>query len=618
MSAHLRIEILVSVLRNNIEKEHMAKISLTKPVSGYNLAAINDNFTALEAEFQNKALYRNNPVGEPNTMENDLDLNSNDLLNVGMLNGVPIADLTDLSAYVSGAEAAAITATAASATAVVAAAEAADIVADLNMQNVLRIALIGDSMTAQNILLAPAVGDILERRLNLMGVPSKVYPCNRDGHTYFRANTVAFIGGKTAVQACIDYTPDVVIFCLGINDSLLAVDGRTLAQMKADADTAIAAVKVGVPTAKIVYVSQLPYDSGNFAPATCKNKGIPMYFHKLNTVGILTGYYTSEILESVVDSPTQTGLANWVAFDTYIKANPNIDLSFTLNLWKCARLGGTGNDGVHLNQGGIYLAAGYILKGLRSLTPEFTNLISNNFDWWEDPDYLFSQLLTPSGDGYTYSGDTTSENQNILSGGFLHPSTWYLPVNAIVHAVDSVNDAGSTIYHWSITGADANTQVKVSVNGGAFSNISGAFTDGDGYILGIASGADTGGFSVGVNTLRYAVGNVSLDPKTVAYGIQTIPWVAPTLLNSWAELAPGTYGNVGYSIDRFKRVSFRGVVNGGISGSKLLVLPTGYRPPHTVFLATYNNYLQIDATGDVHLFGTATNVSLGGLSFPIV
>lgn len=45
-----------------------------------------------------------------------------------------------------------------------------------------------------------------------MGQPAKVYPCNRDGHTYYRANTVAYIGGQTAVQAAIAAAPDVVIF----------------------------------------------------------------------------------------------------------------------------------------------------------------------------------------------------------------------------------------------------------------------------------------------------------------------------------------------------------------------------------------------------------------------
>jgi hypothetical protein len=63
----------------------MAKLTLAKPTSGYNLSAINDNFTKIEAEFQDKVLYRDNPVGENNVLQNNLDVNSFDLINIGNL-----------------------------------------------------------------------------------------------------------------------------------------------------------------------------------------------------------------------------------------------------------------------------------------------------------------------------------------------------------------------------------------------------------------------------------------------------------------------------------------------------------------------------------------------------
>lgn len=78
----------------------MAKLTLSKPTSGFNLAAINDNFTKIEAEFQNKVLYRANPTGETNTVTNDIDMNSNDLLNVGSINGIDASGLNDLSTSV--------------------------------------------------------------------------------------------------------------------------------------------------------------------------------------------------------------------------------------------------------------------------------------------------------------------------------------------------------------------------------------------------------------------------------------------------------------------------------------------------------------------------------------
>lgn len=64
----------------------MAKITLTDIASELpSTSALNDNFTSIEAELQNRVLYRDNPTGEPNTMLNDLDMNSYDIVNVDSL-----------------------------------------------------------------------------------------------------------------------------------------------------------------------------------------------------------------------------------------------------------------------------------------------------------------------------------------------------------------------------------------------------------------------------------------------------------------------------------------------------------------------------------------------------
>ncbi len=61
----------------------MAKIDLPTISSGYaSNTTFNTTFTAIENEFQQKVLYRDNPSGEPNSMQNDLDMNSNDINNV--------------------------------------------------------------------------------------------------------------------------------------------------------------------------------------------------------------------------------------------------------------------------------------------------------------------------------------------------------------------------------------------------------------------------------------------------------------------------------------------------------------------------------------------------------
>lgn len=61
----------------------MSKIVLTDVSSGFQLSKINENFQKIEDELNNKVLYRDAPTGEPNALENDLDINGKSLYNVG-------------------------------------------------------------------------------------------------------------------------------------------------------------------------------------------------------------------------------------------------------------------------------------------------------------------------------------------------------------------------------------------------------------------------------------------------------------------------------------------------------------------------------------------------------
>lgn len=58
------------------------KITLADTKSGYNRSTINNNFQKIQEELNNKVLYRDNPAGEPNQLENDLDANSNRITNL--------------------------------------------------------------------------------------------------------------------------------------------------------------------------------------------------------------------------------------------------------------------------------------------------------------------------------------------------------------------------------------------------------------------------------------------------------------------------------------------------------------------------------------------------------
>ena len=64
----------------------MAKITISDIQSGYaSTASLNATFNTLEDHFNNQVLYRNNPSGEPNQMENNLDMNDYNILNVGSI-----------------------------------------------------------------------------------------------------------------------------------------------------------------------------------------------------------------------------------------------------------------------------------------------------------------------------------------------------------------------------------------------------------------------------------------------------------------------------------------------------------------------------------------------------
>jgi hypothetical protein len=73
----------------------MAKITLNDITTEFRgQAQINNNFTAIENEFQNKVLYRNNPGNEANNMQSHLDMNGFNLLNVGNPTALGISNAT--------------------------------------------------------------------------------------------------------------------------------------------------------------------------------------------------------------------------------------------------------------------------------------------------------------------------------------------------------------------------------------------------------------------------------------------------------------------------------------------------------------------------------------------
>lgn len=97
-----------------VKKEPM-KLELDTVLNANSLATINANFQKIEQELQEKVLYRDNPTGEPNTMEQALDMNGKDILNIGdlFLGDEALAPVSVVEGFKNDAEAAAAVAEAA-------------------------------------------------------------------------------------------------------------------------------------------------------------------------------------------------------------------------------------------------------------------------------------------------------------------------------------------------------------------------------------------------------------------------------------------------------------------------------------------------------------------------
>lgn len=87
----------------------MSKIVLEDTISGHALQVINDNFTKVETALNEDVLYRDNPVGETNTMLSVLDMNGQRLINLpapGSLNDAArMQDVVDSMAGITNAAA---------------------------------------------------------------------------------------------------------------------------------------------------------------------------------------------------------------------------------------------------------------------------------------------------------------------------------------------------------------------------------------------------------------------------------------------------------------------------------------------------------------------------------
>ena len=392
------------------------------------------------------------------------------------------------------------------------------------------ILVLGDSTCAQNTLLDRAWPKILEESLNGINVPVSITTIAINATSFYRANTTVQFGSNTMVQQAIALNPDIVITDFGVADTLFAVDGRSSAQIQADATSFFSTLRAGLPSAKVVYAGMRFYNATDYTPASLKNQGVlPMNF-QLKTAGILTGMYCSEMLGDSVSATTITRMGDWQNLYNLIASLGTVDTVGYVEYWKIARLGGINADGTHPTEIGSVLQAGYVQKILLAASwfnAKFPTHSDQLTTYWNDPDTLFSNFLTSAGSGvYTTNVNILSDTVSLQYSPerFLNPDTWYFPYKtkfAISPLTGTFDPQSITCY--SARGAKPNSNLLSSLNGAAFA-ASSVTTDASGFMM-VASPTAALNFAAGSYTLRYQIGNEVYGPYTFVVSANTMPMV---------------------------------------------------------------------------------------------
>lgn len=419
----------------------------------------------------------------------------------------------------------------------------------------LRIVVVGDSLTGTQPLLAPAWPEHLERLIRHAGLYVEVINLGINGWTFNRANTTQSFGTKTVRDKAIELNADIYLMALGLNDTIGAsgpVDGRSLAQVQADASAFVAALAAGVPTASIVYIRQTPFDHTHGTIGALLNRHvIPIHMAK-PPYGIMAGCYSSEMLADSIGSWFNMYYTNWVALANHIQGLAGVSTG-TVHLWRAVRLGATGYDSLHITAQGHQLLAGGVLKALRgisALNTKLQGLSSQSFPPFDDLDGVFTMRLNSNGTSWVDTADVSSEHTMRQSGAYpgLMPGRWYFPSKG--GGTTSVTTVVSgQPFSWSLNNTPPGATVYSSLDGGAWQARGTTDAAGDFEDVGNLIGAP------GTYVFRYRVNNEVFGPISVvltpapaavvpfspivASGptLATSPWAYPALTPSYIPLA---------------------------------------------------------------------------------
>ena len=347
----------------------------------------------------------------------------------------------------------------------------------------IKIAVIGDSLTAQADALHEPWPILLERSLNAGGLECEVYNLAIGGHTFSLAMTDKVFGGKSQVDRAIDIGADVVIVALGANDIITAGAPKSNSAIQTDASNLFSSLRSGLPSAKIIYGREIGWDITHKPTGTSLlNRHVAPFFMALPSSGYLTNCYSSRILDNPLTTYA-TRFANWIVVDTFIRGLTSINGSFDLDHYKCARLGLIGEDTIHLTAEGAKMFCGWTRKAfnnitaLSSIAPSLriqTKVAGTNTAVNDDPDEVFKLFCTSDGTKWidntpSPTSGHISTNSGMIRG--IRPHSWFMPSKgALSTGLNTIYENG--IATWSIENAKPNSSVYISGNGGAWNDSS--------------------------------------------------------------------------------------------------------------------------------------------------
>lgn len=405
-----------------------------------------------------------------------------------------------------------------------------------------RVLVLGDSLSSEMPTQSESWPGILSDVINNAGVPVSVVNVAVAGHTFYRCYNEQSFHGRTQLQrAALVEDVDVILVALGFNDTYTDVDGRSLAQVKNDAQTVYSGLRQAHPDALIVSVLEQVYEPFVLVSNLKNRNVIPSLFNR-----IPDGEMSAAKLGTGISVTTQNDVQDWIDLVSYIDTLPEVDTKITLDLWTTYRLGAVGHDGLHPSAQARQLLAGCIYTEINNTAPlqDAIGHISGDFvpDTIVDPQALFNAVLVPVGSAYepVLNLYGTIEDLTLRNTAYkLRLENWWAISGAtLTTVVDDKLDGTIPIdlpFWWEISGATAFQDVYTKVQGGSWdltgrTNQLGYFKS-SGYLPKSFDNSD----------FYYRVGQDVLGPVTVKFsGSTTIPESGNVGSTRWMKFPDGT------------------------------------------------------------------------------